>query len=156
MRGLRRSRGLVLGGIWLRCVTRWRAGRLDHELAAGADPLESDELSLRVGQLGSARTRARLAVALRGAVAIANGHHAPLFATRLRRASVRENEELLHALADRIGGYEPLGVRGLAMTAELVDSRSSPLYSDDATRPLAVTAFEALVHLDRGLRTARG
>jgi hypothetical protein len=49
----RRSRGLLLGGIWLRVVTRWRAPVLDRQLANGIDPMQSDELSLRVGQLGS-------------------------------------------------------------------------------------------------------
>jgi hypothetical protein len=68
-----RSRGLVLGGIWLRCGSRWRARELDRQLAAGADPMQSDELSLRVGQLGSSRHRRRIACALRRAVALDRG-----------------------------------------------------------------------------------
>jgi hypothetical protein len=67
----RRSRGVVLGGVWLRLVTWSRASALDRELAGGADPMQSDELSLRVGQLRSAKHRARLACALRGAVELA-------------------------------------------------------------------------------------
>jgi hypothetical protein len=70
-RVMSRYRGLVLGGIWLRCSTRCRARKLDRQLAAGADPMQSDELSLRVGQLGSPRSRRRIACALRGAVALA-------------------------------------------------------------------------------------
>jgi hypothetical protein len=66
-----RCRGLLLGGIWLRCTTRWSARELDRQLAAGADPMQSDDLSLRVGQLGSSRSRRRIACALRGAVALA-------------------------------------------------------------------------------------
>jgi hypothetical protein len=62
----RRSRGLVLGGLWLRWLTWRRAFDLDRQLAGGADPMQSDELSLRVGQLGSARTKTRLACATRG------------------------------------------------------------------------------------------
>jgi hypothetical protein len=64
----RRTRGLVLGGLWLRLVTWSRSSALDRELAAGVDPLTSDELSLRAGQLQSAKSRNRLACGLRGAV----------------------------------------------------------------------------------------
>lgn len=48
---------------------------------------------------------------------------------------------------------EPLGVRGVAIASQLIEDLRGPLYRDDAARPLAVTAFEALVALARGLRT---
>jgi hypothetical protein len=149
----RRSRGLVLGGVWLRCVTRLRARDLDRDLAAGADPIGSDELSLRVGQLAAGATRVRLARVLHDAVAVANGRHPPLTVTRLQRATIRDNQELLLALADRVRDGGVVGVRGLAMVSELLEDRSGPLYAADTERPLAVTALEALVELDRGLRT---
>jgi len=149
----RRSRGLMLGGVWLHCVTRLRARGLDRELAAGVDPSASDGLSLRVGQLAAGATRARLARALSGAVAVASGRQAPLMVTRLQRESIRQNEALLLALADRVRDGGVVGVRGLAMVAELLEDRGSPLYAANAKRPLAVTALEALVELDRGLRT---
>jgi hypothetical protein len=114
--------------------------------------MQSDELSLRVGQLGSAGTRSRLAVALRRAVEVGNGRHPPLVRTRLRSPEIRENEDLLLALADRLHDGEPLGVEGLAMTACLVDDRTSPMYRDGASLTDAVT--EALTALERGHRTA--
>jgi hypothetical protein len=150
----RRSRGPLLGGIWLRVLTRWRAHELDRQLANGADPILSDELSLRVGQLGSARTRVRLACALGGAVELANGHRAPLITTRLRRPEIQENHHLLLALADRLRDGEPVGVQGLAMTARLVHDRSSPLYRTGVSGPLPATVAEALAALERGHRTA--
>ena len=155
-RGLlgRRARGFVLGGIWLRLVTRRRAHELDRRLAAGADPMSSDELALRVGQLGSAATRKRLAWTLRDAVELASGRRHPLVTTRLRRGAVLESEELLRALADRVGEGEPVGVRGLALAALLVKERSSPLYRDDSARPLKVAAFDALTSLEDGLLTS--
>lgn len=140
----------MLGGVWLRLVTWSRASALDRELADGADPMQSDELSLRVGQLRSAKRRARLAVALRGAVELAAGHHAPLIRTRLRRPEIKANQELLLALADRLRDDEPLGVRGLAMTSLLVGDSSSPLYRKQARRPLSAAAFDALTALERG------
>ena len=116
--------------------------------------MQSDELSLRVGQLGSAGTRVRLAHELREAVALANGHRAPLITTRLRRREIRDNEELLVALADRIRDGGPLGVQGLAITARLINDHTSPLYRSGVTGSLPAAGLEALEALDRGHRTA--
>jgi hypothetical protein len=151
----RRSHGLVLGGVWLHWITRWSAADLDRRLASGTDPMESDELSLRVGQLGSTGRRTRLATALQGAVQIANGHRAPLVTTRLRRPEIHQNEALLLALADRLRDGEPLGVRGLAVTSRLVSDRSSPLYRSGAGGSLSATVLEALAALERGRRTVQ-
>jgi hypothetical protein len=150
-----RYRGLVLGGIWLRCATRWRARELDRQLAAGADPMQSDQLSLRVRQLGSSRHRRRIACALRGAVALAERDAYPVMvaAPRIQRAAVRASAGLLLEIAERLHSCEPVGVRGLAIASQLIEDRRGPPYRDDAARPLTVTAFEALVALDRGLRT---
>jgi hypothetical protein len=142
-----------LGGIRLRCTTRWRAPSLDRRLAEGADPIESDQLALRVGQLCAPATRARLAGALRLTVRLASEYPPAWTSTRLRTADIRNSGELLLALADRVADDEPVGVRGLAMTARLLNGPRSPLYSDRAERPLSVAAFEALVELDRRRRT---
>jgi hypothetical protein len=116
--------------------------------------MQTDELSLRVGQLGSAGTRVRLACALRGAVELANGHRAPLITTRLRRAEIRDTDELLMALAHRLRDGEPLGIQGLAITARLVNDRSSPLYQSGVSGSLRATVAKALAALERGQRTA--
>lgn len=148
----RRSRGLVLGGVWLRLVTWERTAALDRELANGADPMQSDELSLRSGQLRSARTRVRLAGTLRRAVEMATGRHPPLIATRLRREEIRENADLLLTLSHRLRQHVLLGPQGLAMTACLINDRSGPLYRNEPLRPLSVAAAEALTALDSGQR----
>ena len=122
-RAMSRSRGLVLGGIWLRCTTRCRARHLDRQLAAGADPMQSDDLSLRVA------------------------------APPIRRAAVRASGGLLLEIAERLVSCQPVGVRGVAIASQLLEDRRGPLYRDDAARLLTVTAFEALVALDSGLRT---
>ena len=116
--------------------------------------MQSDELSLRVGQLGSPGTRVRLASALRGAVELANGHRAPLITTRLRRSEIQENDELLLALADRLRDGEPLGVQGLALASSLVNDRSGPLYRSGRSGSLPATVSGALAALERGQRTA--
>jgi hypothetical protein len=153
---LRRSRGPWLGGIWLRVLTRWSAPKLDRRLAHGTDPMLSDELSLRVGQLGSAGTRVRLANTLRAAVELANGRRAPLITTRLRREAIRECDELMLMLAERLRGGEPLGAQGLAMTARLVADRAGPLYRSRASGPLAAAVSDALGALGRGHMTLAG
>lgn len=152
----RRSRGLLLGGVWLRFVTWQRAYDLDRQLAGGADPMQSDELSLRVGQLRSARSRARLACALRGAVELSDRKPDPLRMPPplIRRSEIRANRELLLELAENLGPGRPLGVEGLAKTSLLIHYALSPLYHKDASRSLPDTAYEALVALERGHRTA--
>ena len=142
--------------MWLRCLTWWRAAELDSRLAGGADPMESDDLSLRVGQLGSARTRARLACALRGAVELASRPPDPLRTAPplIRRDEIRDNRELLLELAERVHASGPLGVKGVAKASLLVIDGGSPLYDAEASRSLAAAAYEALVALDRGHRTA--
>src|SRR5215210_309077 len=150
----RRSRGLLLGGMWLRWRTWSRAQELDGVLARGADPMDSDELSLRVGQLGSARIRARLAGALRGVVELVDRPPEPFAPPRsqIRRTEIRANRALLLELAERVGSSGSVGVDGLGMTSLLVGDGASPLY-DRTRRSLTVTAFTALVALERGYPT---
>jgi hypothetical protein len=150
----RRSRGLLLGGTWLHLRTRWRAAELDRRLADGADPILSDELSLRAGQLGSLGTRVRLAVALRDAVEVAQGRHAPLLPRRLQRQAIHENEDLILALSARLHDGEPVGVQGLAMISRLVDDRGSSLYRPVAGTSLQAQALRIASALDGGHRTA--
>src|SRR5262245_40635814 len=56
----------------LRARTRLHRNRLDEELAAGADPLASEERILRAAQLRTHRERARIAKVL--IKAIGSGH----------------------------------------------------------------------------------
>ena len=149
----RRTRGLLLGGVWLRWLTWRQAHELDRQLARGTDPIVSDELSLRAGQLASARSRGRFACVLRGAVELADAPYDPFRMGRpvIRRAQVRENRQLLLELADRLraGGF--LGVQGLAMTSLLVGDGVSPLFSKAECSSLKGSVNHALLALDRGL-----
>lgn len=149
----RRTRGPLLGGLWLRYVT-WRQARaLDEQLARGTDPITSDELSLRAGQLRSARIRARFACVLRGAVQLADAPFDPMRMGRsaIRGAQVKENRELLLELADRLRAGGRLGVQGLAITSLLVGDGVSPLYSKAARSSLKASINQALLGLDRGV-----
>lgn len=145
----RRTRGLLLGGVWLRVVTRRRERALDEQLAGGTDPITSDELSLRAGQLASARSRGRFACVLRGAVALADAPYDPARIGRpaIQRAQVKQHRDLLLQLADRlkVGGY--LGAQGLAITSLLVGDGVSPLFSKAADSSLKASLNHALLAL---------
>lgn len=144
----RRSRGLLLGGIWLRFLTRWHRLALDVALAEGLDPIQSDELSLRAGQLRSVKTRTRLAVALDGAVELANRRFDPFAAVTLRRAQVQACGTLLRQLAERLREAGLVEVQGLAMASLLVTGGASPLYADTASVSLRAAVSSALNALE--------
>lgn len=147
----RRTRGPLLGGVWLRFVTWLRSSALDRELAAGVDPLTSDGLSLRAGQLQSVKSRARLACGLRGAVNLSGRPFDPLALQPplIRRSEVQANKDLLLELAEQVTGTT-VSTEGLARTSMLIAESSSPMYRGSAGPPLRVAAFEALVALERG------
>ena len=147
----RGTRGLLLGGVWLRCVTWRRAHELDEQLACGTDPMTSDELSLRVGQLGSARSRRRFACTLRGAVELAERPYDPvrMGPPIIRRTEIQENRELLLELAARLRTGGRLAVEGLAITSLLVGDGSSPLFCKAACGSLTASANHALLALER-------
>jgi hypothetical protein len=114
--------------------------------------MTSDELSLRVGQLRSARSRRRFACALRGAVELADRPFDPLRLgpPLVRRAKVQENRDLLLELAARLTAGGRLGVEGLAITSLLVGDGLSPLFCKAASDSLTASANHALLALERG------
>jgi hypothetical protein len=143
-----RSRGLVLGGMWLRFRTWRKASTLDDELARGTDPLRSDELSLRTGQLRSLKSRARLARSLLGALELADREPpaAPAVARLIRRSQVRDCRALLLELVERLHDDWPPSAQGLAKISQLVTQGDSPLY-EHAERSLRDSLRSALLAL---------
>ena len=128
----------------------WRRDRLDGELASGADPASSPDLTWRSAQLQSQAVRTRLANALGEMLARA---HEP----NLGRATVtgkQENPQILQyaenlrALVARLRDDRPIDVQGAAMTARLVDDSTSPLYGDD-DQDLGSALLSARLALDR-------
>jgi len=112
----------------VRIRTRLRRGRLDEELARGADPATSAELSLRAAQLGSRSGRSRLANALAEGLGDARrGTPVTLKSRESPRANVRAAADELLALVNRLRDDQPVTARGMAMAARLLSDRSSPL-----------------------------
>ena len=112
-------------------TTRLRRTSLDRELAQGADPDARAGLARRAEQLRSPEERTRIANALVEAVGDARRNEPVTPRPRPQRAVVREAADELLALALRLRGEEPVGVRGAAMAAWLTGDRSSPLHRHD-------------------------
>jgi hypothetical protein len=112
----------------VRVRTRWRRNRLDEELARGADPDTTAQLSLRAAQLRSPAERSRLANALAEALGDARGGTPVTLKVQPQRAEVRAAADELLGLVGRLRNDQPVSVRGAAMAARLLSDRTGPLY----------------------------
>jgi hypothetical protein len=135
-------------GLLLR--TRWSQNRLDRELAAGADPASTRELTLRAAQLQSRAVRSKLANAI---VELLGRAHEPnlgrfTVAGERQDALIREYADNLRALVARLRDDRPIDVQGAAMTARLVNDRSSALYRA-GDQGLGSAVLSARLALDR-------
>ena len=133
-------------GFITRLRTRLRRRKLDEELASGADPETSVELSLRSAQLTSRASRSRLANALVEQLGDARGPNLGAFRmkTRQQHAAVREAADDLLALVVRLRDDRPIEVQGAAMASILVNDAGSALHRNDSQE------------LEEALRVARG
>jgi hypothetical protein len=136
----------------LRMRTRLGRDRLDDELASGADPASSAELTLRAAQLQSRAVRSRLANAIAGMLGQA---HEPnlgrvTIAGQQHHAEIREYADNLKALVARLRDDQPIATQGAAMTARLVNDRTSPLYRNGG-RSLGSALLSARLALDRNM-----
>jgi hypothetical protein len=141
------SAGPTLG---LRLRTRWSRNHLDRELASGIDPASSLELTLRATQLQSQAVRSRHANAI---VEMLGRAHEPnlgrfTVAGEQQHAQIREYADNLRGLVARLRDDRPIDIQGAAMTARLVNDRSSPLYRA-GDQGLGSAVLSARLALDR-------
>ena len=116
----------------VRIRTRLGRAQLDSELANGADPASSAELTLRAEQLSSPAERARIANGLVEALGDARRGEPMTLRLRRQRAVVRDSADDVLALALRLRDDRPVAIAGVAAAARLVDDRRSAMYRDDA------------------------
>ena len=137
-------------------LRRWRRDRLDGELASGADPASSPDLTWRAAQLQSQAVRTRLADALVAMLARAHEPNLRRFrvAGRQQNVEIREYADNLRALVARLRDDRPIDIQGAAMTARLVDDRSSPLYRT-GDQGLGSAVLSARLALERSARVRR-
>jgi hypothetical protein len=114
---------------WSAVRARASVGRLDAQLANGADPWSSTELMLRAARVASLAERRRLAGALARLVRVDRTR--PLLFQRapLRHELIDEHADELLRLADRLEQLEPVDVGTLAELALLVGDGRSPIYA---------------------------
>jgi hypothetical protein len=127
----RAKRPGLLRRVWT-LITR---NRLDADLAHGADPDSTPDLQLRAEQLASDRERRKLANALVEALGDARSPNlgALRLKTRRRHDAIREGADELLALVHRLRDDGTVEIRGMAMTARLVNDRASALYQDSGS-----------------------
>lgn len=134
----------------LRLRTRWHRDRLDGELASGAGPGSSAELTLRAAQLQSQVVRSRLANAIVEMLGRAYEPNLGRFtpAGERQNVEIREYADNLRALVARLRDDRPIDIQGAAMTALLVNDRSSPRYRA-GDQGLGGAVLSARLALDR-------
>lgn len=137
-----------------RLVARLAARRLDRELAEGASPTGSAQLSNRASTLTSHGKRLELAASLRR---IARDEVEPtalglrLAATRAQASAARP---ALERLARRLADSAPVDPQGVALTQELLCDGAGPLFWDRSPQDLIALVGDAIAALDPGTRAA--
>ena len=124
---------------WHRMLARYRAARLDRELACGASPEASATLAARAMRLTSMEFRRGLARSVQRILVTAGQPPAVMPAgavaarqprVPLRRARVRRFAAELTVLAGHLAGPGPVPVQGVAMVSRLLADGTGPLYHE--------------------------
>jgi hypothetical protein len=138
-------------GPLLRLRVGLKALDLDQALAGGADPTESAELTLRARQLVDPQKRERLADSIDNVLYLSASNPVTALGTTrmpLSRNRIEENRELLVELASRLRGHGPHALRGLALTAVLVEDARGPVYANGGSAGLGLAVRRTLSALD--------
>jgi hypothetical protein len=131
----------------------WSQGRLDRELAAGADPVADRRLEHRARRLTSLRVRRKIAASIECVVDEAErGWHGMSSEAPIKSGPTLGARPALHALADALVIDGPVRPQGVALASLLVTDASGPLYRASDPRALTLTAMTAANALQDGRR----
>jgi hypothetical protein len=114
----------------LRARVWFKSMELDAALAGGDDPTRTPELAMRAEQLVDPTGRERLAQAILRVITIADRHKSEVLIMPLapfRPWQIDANRSLLLELAARLRGSGPHALRGVAMTALMLEDGTGPL-----------------------------
>ncbi|HEY3727284.1 MAG TPA: hypothetical protein VGL51_08935 [Solirubrobacteraceae bacterium] len=110
-----------------RLTARLRAGRLDRQLIAGADPARSPQLAARACRLTSTSHRRSLAFAIERLLRSAH-QPANFWGVAPQRKAIIGQAEELSSLASLLRSRAPLYAGGVAMVDRLVFDGTGPAY----------------------------
>jgi hypothetical protein len=130
-----------------RLAARWRARRLDRELAEGAAPDTDFQRALRAATLIAPSERSMLARSLQRIVSDAHdGRTALSLRAPVMRRAARAAADELDALASRLLSPEPVSAHGVAQVGRLLGDAGSPLYggTEDELRDAVRRALAGL------------
>lgn len=135
-------------GLLTRLWVRLRAARLDRALAGGTSPNESEELSVRAGQLVEAAERNRIASSIQNVLDLAErDQRIFLGLTRLpvERQRIEANRNELARIVETLRGPSPVSPRGVAMTRRLITDFRGPIYTGgrNSRLPEALSATQS-------------
>ena len=130
----------------MRVRARLQRSRLDTALAIGTDPWSSPELMLRAAQLTRAPERHRIATDLRVLVECANARRPVSMSLQLRDRVVLESQDALLALADRLGGVEPVRAMVVAQLEWVLWDPHSPVFVGGAHPAVLAQLVERCAH----------
>jgi hypothetical protein len=144
---LPRRHSRPLAGILLRARVLARRERLDRMLIEGADPVATDELTLRAYQLSRPSHRCALAASVDDAVrsAAARSRRSPA-APPLAREGIGLASSALAELSRALREEPVVAARGVALAQRVLTDGAGPLYveSGDALRILVDETIRAL------------
>jgi hypothetical protein len=134
----------------VRLLSHLKAAELDQQLAAGADPLSSEQLLWRAQQLTEPHRRLEYAETIQRILAeVQQGPPQMMPGPQLAgREVIKANRTLLKVLVERLRGDGVFGLRGLAMVELLVRYGDSPLYRGLSPFELRLSLLQALAALD--------
>ncbi len=132
-----------------RLVARFRARRLDGELARGVVPQARASLALRAERLGSAKTRRSLALQLLSILSQARfGRSRSMCQIPIARREILYATEDLGHLVERLLAPGPVAAAGVAQVRLLLTDGSGPLYCRGAAAELRSLVARACTNLE--------
>jgi hypothetical protein len=139
-------------GMMLRARVWMKSHDLDAELAGGADPALSEELTHRANKLADRKTREQMATAITRLVDIADEERAAIATPGppFTPQQVRANRSLLLELAEEVRGAGVAVLPGLALTSLMLEDARGPLsvHRDPATLQRGLRAALSALHQD--------
>jgi len=151
-RGDRKLRPAARTSLRIRLQALARRGRLDRELAAGADPNATALRRERAHRLLSDRMRGDLAQALENLLADAERSPKP-FSSRvpIARAAIRDSRWDIESIVQRLREPAYISPQGMAMLSVLLSDGTGPLFgSDPSPRRLRWSLAAVATAIDHG------